>query len=409
MLRVLRNKTLGGALLVAGTAIGAGMLALPITTGVAGFHNALWLFLLSFCFMLQSVFLLLEANLYCEDPNANIVSMARAMLGPVWQPVAWASFLLILYAVAAAYLSGAGSLIMDLAHGLSWTAVNERQGVIVFAAVFSGIVFAGVRWIDWINRGLMIGLLASFLLLIFLVTPHVRLAHLQGGHAAYLWAAVPVVVLSFTSHIIVPSLRTYLGDDVRQLVKVLLLGSLIPLLCYVVWEFFLVSLLPFSGEHSLLAIAKSEHPVANLIDTLNAYLQVSGVGADVGSFSFFALSTSFLGVALSLMDFLADGLHMRKDMFGRLLLLVMTIVPPLLFALYFPHGFVLALGYAGVFVAILYGVLPVLMVWKARYRDQRPSRFRVWGGKLTLSIVMLGALAIIVLQVLATLKQLPTP
>ena len=32
----IKNKTFGASLLVAGTAIGAGMLALPITTGIGG-------------------------------------------------------------------------------------------------------------------------------------------------------------------------------------------------------------------------------------------------------------------------------------------------------------------------------------------------------------------------------------
>ena len=33
------HKTLGGILLVAGTSIGAGMLALPISTGIGGFFG----------------------------------------------------------------------------------------------------------------------------------------------------------------------------------------------------------------------------------------------------------------------------------------------------------------------------------------------------------------------------------
>ena len=75
-----QNKTFGGILLVAGTSIGAGMLALPITTGVGGFYPAIVLFLVAFSYMLVTLFLLLEANLYEPSMEANIISMARRRL-----------------------------------------------------------------------------------------------------------------------------------------------------------------------------------------------------------------------------------------------------------------------------------------------------------------------------------------
>ena len=58
------NKTYGGILIVAGTQIGAGMLALPLTTGIAGFSYAVLTFVVCFIYMLTTLFLLLEANYY---------------------------------------------------------------------------------------------------------------------------------------------------------------------------------------------------------------------------------------------------------------------------------------------------------------------------------------------------------
>ena len=46
----MNTKIIGGTLLVAGTAIGAGMLALPVLTGMAGFVPSLFLFLHSSLF-----------------------------------------------------------------------------------------------------------------------------------------------------------------------------------------------------------------------------------------------------------------------------------------------------------------------------------------------------------------------
>jgi tyrosine-specific transport protein len=183
----------------------------------------------------------------------------------------------------------------------------------------------------------------------------------------------------------------------------------VPLIFYIVWEFLIVGVLPGSGEYSLTAIAARPHPVAGITQALHSYLGLSWIAAAVGSFSFFALVTSFLAVVLSLIDFLSDGFQIKKTVWGRLRLLFFTLVPPLAFALYFPSGFVVALSYAGVFVAVLYGILPPLMIWKARYREGLNCGFRVWGGKPVLVLCVVGAILVILFQVLSTLNYLPVP
>ncbi|HLF66241.1 MAG TPA: aromatic amino acid transport family protein, partial [Gammaproteobacteria bacterium] len=77
------------------------------------------------------------------------------------------------------------------------------------------------------------------------------------------------------------------------------------------------------------------------------------------------------------------------------------------FALFFPKGFLMALGYAGTFVAILYGILPALMVWRARYHDRLTPKLRVFGGKPLLCVILIASVAIILFQVAAMLGFLP--
>jgi len=74
---------------------------------------------------------------------------------------------------------------------------------------------------------------------------------------------------------------------------------------------------------------------------------------------------------LSLFDFLADGLpaqlHALRFKGGDLLVAALTFIPPMIFALYFPHVFVSALAYGGIFVAVLLVMLPAIMAWSGRY------------------------------------------
>lgn len=400
------KKIYGSTLLIAGTSMGAGMLALPITTGVGGYIYTLLLFLVCFGLMLVSLFLLLEATLWSTKPSANFATITYERLGPVGKYIAWLSFLLLLYAVAAAYISGGGSLAVRMLSANQQQQLPVQVGILGFAFLFGLMVFFGTRYIDYLNRLLMLGFMVSYVLLVILVLPAVQKQHLIGGEPRYLWAAVPVVILSFTSHIILPSLRTYLDSDVRALTKVLWYGSLIPLVCYIIWQTVVMGLLPYQ---LLFTIAASEHPIAKLTELLQDQLGLAWIAITISYFSFFALTTSFVGVILSLSDFLADGLAIKKNWAGRFSLLGLTVIPPLLFALFFPHGFIVALSYAGVFVAILFGILPVLMVWQGRYRAKLTSSYSVPGGKPVLLFAILGFSLVIVLQIAATFKCLPMP
>ncbi len=399
------HRLWGGMLLVSGTAIGAGMLALPLTTGVGGFYYAVPTICLIFAYMLCCLFVLLEANLYSSDPSANIISMAKQFLGPFWEGLSWFSFLLVLYAASAAYIDGGGSLLSAYTH--QSLHLSHNQGCMAFAVFFGALGYFGIRYIDFFNRFLMIGLLVSYVLLIVTVSPHVHAENLQGGQPNLLWAAIPVLVLSFTSHIILPSLRNYLNDHIPSLKKALIVGSIVPLVFYLVWEYLLVGILPQQGPGSLMAIAQSPHPLA----TLSATLQQQHIFAIVSTnaaFSFFAMVTSYLGVIISLGDFLADGLNIKRDARGKLILMVASFVPPILFALMYPSGFIAALSYGGVFIAVLYGLVPVLIVWKARYHLKCPNPgYRVAFGKLGLIMIAVCATMIMVLQIMATQHALP--
>ncbi len=408
-MKITRNKTLGSTFLVAGTSIGAGMLALPISTGSCGFFYSAALFIGCFLFMLASVFLLLEVNLWSHKISANLITLAKERLGIVGQIVAWAAFLLLLYAVASAYLSGGGSLLAEVfSAGLNMH-IPTSFGVLLFMVIFGFLVVFGTKTVDVINRILIVGLIVAFFLLLIFTTPHIQASNLKGGDPVYLMAAVPIVILSFTSHLIVPSLRTYLTGDVVKLKKALFFGSLIPLVCYLVWEVITLGILPTTGPNSLEVIAKHPHAVSGLTHALNLILQKPMIALLFGLFSFFALVTSFFGVALSLYDFLSDGMHIKKTPLGKCLLLLIMFLPPVLFALFFETAFVLAIGYAGVFVAVLYGLMPSIMVWKGRYIEKLEEKFTVPFGKPLLVIIFIGSLAVIFFQIGATNHWLPTP
>ncbi len=405
---MLKNKVFGGILLIASIAIGAGMLALPISTGPGGFYNAIFLFISAFLFMLYSLFLLLEINLWLPE-GSNIISMADSVLGRTGRYLTWFFYLLLLYAVIAAYISGGGSIVVHLLDHSFQTSAPDWLGSLLFLLLFGVFIYFGTKPVDYLNKLLTFSLILSYLLLVVFIFPHTKLEYLSAGRPNYLWATLPIIVLSFTSHLILPSLRTYLNSNIADLKKVLFYGSCIPLTLYLLWEFLILSTVPIHGSQGLISILTSGTPVVALTSNLNQQLGVSFIGHIATIFSFFALLTSFLGASLSLKHFLMDGFDLSHSLKGRLEALIFTFLPPFFFVLFYPQGFVFTLSYAGVFVAVLFGILPTIMAWRGRYIQKREALYTAPGGKAGLLIMLLGSLIIIGLQIAHTLNLLPTP
>src|SRR3990167_3888929 len=103
-------RILGGIFLVAGTSVGAGMLALPVVTAAGGFFPALLLYVLCFGFMTSTGLLILEVCLEMP-PDTNLVTMASTYLGRFGKVSAWVLYLFLFYCLTVAYLSGGGALL----------------------------------------------------------------------------------------------------------------------------------------------------------------------------------------------------------------------------------------------------------------------------------------------------------
>jgi tyrosine-specific transport protein len=120
-------------------------------------------------------------------------------------------------------------------------------------------------------------------------------------------------------------------------------------------------------------------------------------------FTFFLIITSFLGVSLSLFDFLSDGLHIPKSRVGRGTLYVLTFGPPLAVSLANPNIFISALQYAGAFgVVIILAIIPALIAYFGR-KKRHLSAYRVKGGNLALLGVILISLFVLGHEVITLL------
>jgi tyrosine-specific transport protein len=388
-------KLLGGILLVVGTAIGGGMLALPIATSPAGFINSSLLLFFCWLIMTISAFLLLEVNLWLPR-NSHVISMARVTLGPLGQLVAWVTYLLLLYSLLAAYIAGGGDIFKNLL-SLIHVTPPESLTLVVFTALFGYVVYHGIRSVDLVNRLLMFFKLGAFVVLVAFISPHVTVDNLRGGEFKTLTMSLTVAIASFGFATIIPSLRIYFHDDIKKLRLVIWAGSLIPLVCYIIWDFAILGVIAREGDHGLISMLHSGRSTSEFVNVLRVLLNRETITTSARFFTSICLLTSFLGVALCLSDFLADGFGMEKVGKNKIIISLATFVPPLLIVIFYPGAFISALSYAGVFCIILLLLFPALMAWFGRYRKKIATGYQVPGGK-PLLICMMGLAVVIIIN-----------
>ncbi len=359
------GKFFGSILLIIGTSIGGGMLALPVATAAGGFYYSVLAFIFCWFIMTAGALLILEV-LQPMPQGSNMISLAKHYLGKPGEMVVWLFYLALLYSLVGAYISGGTDVLNN--------ALNEFNIHFPLSAVsaiytlsFSLIIYNGIRWVDYVNRGLMFGKLGAYAVLVLIVAPFVYLGHLNTGSFRALLPNLSILITSFGFASIVPSLRDYWHNDIKTLKKIILWGSLTPLICYLIWNLVIMGAV---GQDKLQSLVKSVHATSGVGKFLLNTTHSHAILTLFDLFSCICMLTAFLSVSLGLNDFLADGFKMKKSGAQGVTVLGMTFLPPLAMVIVNPGIYLSALNYAGSFCIILLLIIPVLMSWRFRRKNK---------------------------------------
>ncbi|MCK8046067.1 tyrosine transporter TyrP [Shewanella sp. 1CM18E] len=395
-----KSKIFGSMLIIAGTTIGAGMLALPLAASGLGFGMATLVMLLIWSLMTYTALLMIEVHQHAPE-DATLHTLAHKLLGRKGQVVASFSMMFLFYALCSAYIAGGGEQINSKLTNWFDLQLPMQAGAIIFTLLIGTVVAIGTRSVDMINRSLFTLKLIALVVMLFLLLPHVSVENLVAlpVHQGLVLASLPVIFTSFGFHGSIPSIVRYLGRDTKALRWIIVVGSSLPLMVYVLW------MLASQGVLSQPDLMASQS-LNGFIDSLSRLLHNPMIANAVSVFADLALATSFLGVSLGLYDFIADLLKRGSTPSHRIQVGLVTFMPPLGFALFYPQGFITALGYAAFALVILAIFLPVAMV-SAQRKQLGIEGYQVKGGKLGLTVATLAGVLIISVQLLQMFNLLP--
>lgn len=401
-----KGSVFGGILLITGSCVGAGMLGIPILTGLVGFFPSLFLLCFTAFFMTATGLLMVEVDQWFSH-ETNFISMTDKMLGSWGRIVCWVLYLFLFYALLMAYIAASGQ---HLSSFLSEASVTPWMGSLFFVLFFGVFVYLGTRPVDFLNRVLMAGKVITYVLLIvtgfFLIKPHL----LEYVNLRFFLLPIPILITSFGFQNMIPTLSHYLQRDVKRIKLSIIGGALFVLFFYVFWQVVALGSLPIEGENGILS---SYHKGVDAAQAIQRYFSSPWIETTSTFLAFFAILTSFLAQALTLTHFLADGIKIRrKTKREPISMCLLALLPPLVLAMINPAIFYKALNFAGGFCAvILFGILPVLMVYNGRYRRRLSSPYKVRGGMGLLLFLFLMACFILFYQFsdMIGLHLFPTP
>ena len=386
------DRLLGAVMLIAGGTVGAGIIALPVKTFAAGFVPTTLALTSVWAFMTTTALMLVELSLWF-GPNTNLTTMAEETLGRKGKVIVTILYIFIYLATLTAYIAESGTFLSMIFRAVGLHFVPAPLLSLLFTAGAGTLLCLGTEATDKANQACLAVAACAYALLLALGSQSVQLSLLLEGSFVKLIPTLPLMAVAFTFHNMVPSLLSYLGTA-RRVATAIVLGSLAPLVMYVLWEGVILGSLPRS-----IVITST----AEVVQSLQMGPFGSAVGAAVQIFSFFAIVTSFLGVGLGTVDFLSDlffGSKGEPSRFRvaeqRALSLAAITLPALAIGMLCPGIFLAALDYSGTLRLILFGVIPAIMLWRGRYQ----RNFVQWmpGGKALLVAVLLISVGIIGLE-----------
>ena len=278
-----------------------------------------------------------------------------------------------------------------------------------FIAVVALIVYNSMRGVDLWMRGLMTFKGAALLVMLLGLMPYIHPAalwpnpvlglsitsHDSTAHTLkVLLLATPVFLVGFGYHIVLPSFVHYIGPEPKRLRRIIWIGTTVSLVVYIIWLAVSYGIIPLHGPQGLIALHQGGDHIDQFMLQFEHVLNAAWLKWAITIFSNIAMTTSCLGVALGLFDFLADGLKRSNTRTGRLQTLAITMLPPLVVAMVWPHFFLLGLSLAGLFLVILEVLLPVWMWWGASHLAHLKYQYTVSFVKILAIFVLLIVLLI---------------
>lgn len=361
------QKQIGAILLVAGTCIGSGMIALPIVLSKIGLVPSILLMLVIWGVMYYSSLISLEINLKAGKGLA-LGELGQLFSGSVAKWIGSISLALLCYALLAVFLYGGASIFQKL---LIDSSLSFSQLVLTYASVTFCVLILPVRMVDYCNRILFMLMIAVIVCLIVGLGSMIDYSDLplfsaQANEFSAWRLLIPVVFTSFGFQVIFHIMTDFCDKNVKMLKQAFFWGSMIPAVVYIIWTVCVLSVVYHENRQFYHLMLMGDADIGDLIEVLSAVAKWPAVQVLIWWISSLAILTSVVGVGLGLCASLQQTLKpiILSPRLRQMSAALLTVLPAYIVASIVPGAFTSVLGFAGIILVIIAILMPTYLLYK---------------------------------------------
>jgi len=360
-------KIFTNSLLVTGMTIGAGILALPIKTGIAGILPSLLSMFLVWVLMLCTAAVFIYKFTHPKERSRDYPTLFQAELGSKGKWVSVFGYLVNYYGILVAYLTGSAAILV----ALTPFNLTANMWMAAFFIIFTGLALLGANKAKNANAVIMVAMIGSFAALLFMAGKDVDVSRYAHRDWALIPSVIPIIIVAFAFHNVVPFICRNLDGDPRASFKAVILGSSIAMVMNVLWMLVVVGALPLdgAGKATILGALQHDYPATIPLSLALHSRMITAVGM---FFALAAIATSYIPTSIALRGFMRGLLALNFKNPNKYIVLLLSFGPPFLVAMIYPNIFLKAVDIAGGFgILIVFGILPsFIMIKMARGRGK---------------------------------------
>ncbi len=389
------KKLILSAFMVAGAAIGSGVLALPILAAGPGLINTMIFITVTFAISFWMAMISIDVYARYDDHNVNAATLAVDYFGKKGYWITTILNVLSMGSLAAAYVNAGGDLLAKTVLPAFHIQIPSQLGMIIFFVVFMPAFIVGLGLISRLNGIIFtikyVCLIGGILLGLHLI--NVNIFEIIPSGAVYLGAGASTMFCIWMMHMVLPLVLKINDWNPVKAKKAAFIGLVIPALAYLGWMMLIFSLVSRTDFQHLSTIGDVMHfaltkpGVPKVISTL------------VGVFASITVLTAFLSIGFSLVAFVIDALKWKESPKTRLLATLISFIIPVIIALLFPKAFVIIYQQSNMF-QIGAALVPIAAAYVYNKKH-----------KLSLSpavVIMTIGILIIIAQLLNDVNIFPT-
>ncbi len=357
-----KTKTLEATAVLVGATIGAGILGIPYVVAKAGFWTGIMV-IIGLGLATLAINLLMGEIVLRTKGTHQISGYAEKYIGKWGKRIASIFMIIGVYGALVAYTIGVGNAAATIFGG------EIVKYSLIFFVVAALVASRGIK-----SLGKAELLITTFLIGVVLAIPvfsaeKIKALHFTGFEPLSIMVPFGVVLFAFMGSPAIPEMREVLGKDTKKMKKAIIIGTLIPLVVYLLFAVVVVGIIGTGFEE----LTENQR----IATVALSFFVSKEIWVMANVFAIFAMSTSFIALSYAL----KGTFHFDYRMKAKLSLLLTFSVPLALFLLdafvIDIANFINILGITGAITGGITGILIVMMHQKAKKKGNRKPEFQI--------------------------------